>query len=335
LQDFPGQGTALVGMLNAFWEPKGFITAAEFRSFCGPVVPLARYPKAIYERGEDFSAAIELANYLRPLPKTSLEWTVRRAGREPIAHGALGPVDVALGGAQACGAVRVPIPADGPAERWQLEVAVTGTEFRNRWSFWVYPRQAPPEPPTVRVATTFEAARVALAAGERVFFNPPVDAIAGIPGKFVPVFWSPVHFPKQPGTMGLLCDPRHPALADFPTAAHSDWQWWDLTIRSRSVVLDGLAAAPLIRVIDNFNRNHSLANVFEARVGPGRLLFSAIDLTTDLAKRPAARQLRASLLRYAAGGQFAPAGELTPEQLRAFAQSPLAPDDKPATPGSP
>ncbi|MBC7369864.1 MAG: glycoside hydrolase family 2 [Undibacterium sp.] len=321
LQDFPGQGTALVGLLNAFWESKGFISAAEFRQFCGPVVPLARFPKAIYERGEAFTATVELANYFRALPATKVEWTVRREAGAVIARGDFGRIDVKLGGGQACGTVRVPIPAGGSAEHWRLEVAVVGTEYRNGWSFWVYPPKAAPEPSGVRVAKTFEEARAALAAGERVLFNPAVESIAGIRGKFVPVFWSPVHFPKQPGTMGLLCDPAHPALADFPTAAHSDWQWWDLTIRSRSVVLDGLAATPLVRVIDNFNRNHSLAAVFEARVGPGRLLFSAIDLTTDLAKRPAARQLRASLLRYAASEKFAPAGALTQEQLHAIVKA--------------
>jgi hypothetical protein len=100
-------------------------------------------------------------------------------------------------------------------------------------------------------------------------------------------------------------------------------------------VLDGLAATPLVRVIDNFNRNHSLAAVFEARVGPGRLLFSAIDLTTDLAKRPVARQLRASLLRYAASEQFAPVGELTLEQLRALTPNPPASAAKSGTSGAP
>lgn len=335
LQDFPGQGTALVGLLNAFWESKGFISAEEFRQFCGPVVPLARFPKAVHERGETFTATVELANHFRALPAAKLEWTVRRESGAVVARGTLGPVDVKLGGAQACGTVRVPIPADGDAEHWRLEVAVAGTEYRNGWSFWVYPRQSAPEPSGVRFATTFYEARTALAAGERVVFNPKVEMIAGIPGKFVPVFWSPVHFPKQPGTMGLLCDPAHPALAGFPTATHSDWQWWDLTVRSRSVILDGLTATPLVRVIDNFNRNHSLAAVFEARVGPGRLLFSAIDLTNDLAKRPAARQLRASLLRYAAGAEFAPTGELSADQLRALAQNPPTASKKTPVPGVP
>lgn len=321
LQDFPGQGTALVGMLNAFWEPKGFVTAAEFRRFGGPVVPLARFPKAIYERGETFAARIEVANFFRPLPGTHVGWTVRDDHGVAVAEGQLAPLDLAAGGTQIVGEIRVPIPPAGAAARWQLAVTLVGTEFRNAWNFWVYPRAAGVDETIagdVSLATTLAEAEHALAAGRRVLFLPAIDRIAGIPGKFVPVFWSPVHFPDQPGTMGLLCDPHHPALAGFPTDFHSDWQWWDLTLRSKSVVLDGLGATPIVRVIDNFNRNHSLANVFEAKVGRGRLLFSAIDLTSDLAHRPAARQLRASLLSYLRGDSFQPHAELSPAHLRAL-----------------
>ncbi len=40
LHDFPGQGTALVGVLDPFWEGKGYVTAKEYRRFCYSTVPL-------------------------------------------------------------------------------------------------------------------------------------------------------------------------------------------------------------------------------------------------------------------------------------------------------
>ncbi len=315
LQDFPGQGTALVGLLNAFWESKGVVTPEEFRQACAPLVPLARFPKAIYERGELFQATVEVANFFRDLPAAELTWTMRDERERAIGEGKFGPTALPIGNGREVGAISLPIPPDGGAARWRLEVAVRGTSYRNSWRIWVYPRGVIDVPASVRLVTTLAEAQRALAAGERVLFAPPTAQITGIEGKFVPVFWSPVHFPKQPGTMGVLCDPAHPALRDFPTDSHSDWQWWDPALRSRSVVLDGLAATPIVRVIDNFNRNHSLANVFEARVGVGRLIFCAIDITTDLAMRPAARQLRASLLRYAASAEFAPSGSLGADEL--------------------
>lgn len=42
LQDFPGQGTALVGMLDAFWDSKPYFSANEFKRFCNSTVPLIR-----------------------------------------------------------------------------------------------------------------------------------------------------------------------------------------------------------------------------------------------------------------------------------------------------
>jgi beta-galactosidase len=55
LHDYLGQGTALIGVVDAFWEPKSYVTAEEFRSFAGPTVPLARLAIA-------FSPAIKLSN---------------------------------------------------------------------------------------------------------------------------------------------------------------------------------------------------------------------------------------------------------------------------------
>ncbi len=44
-RDYPGQGTAIVGWLDAFWDSKGLITPVEFRRFCGPTVCLVKNAK--------------------------------------------------------------------------------------------------------------------------------------------------------------------------------------------------------------------------------------------------------------------------------------------------
>jgi hypothetical protein len=116
--------------------------------------------------------------------------------------------------------------------------------------------------------------------------------------RFLPVFWSNAYFPDQPAAMGVLCDPAHPALQSFPTGDGSDFQWWELMEGGRAVVLDGAPAnlQPLVQVIDDYHRNHKLGAVIEARVGKGTLVISSLDLVTRLEERPAARQLRHSLL---------------------------------------
>jgi hypothetical protein len=172
------------------------------------------------------------------------------------------------------------------------------------------------EPATpVVVTASFTEALAALEKGSLVLLNPDPAEINGITGKFVPVFWSPVHFPNQPGTMGLLIDPAHPAFTLFPTDFHSDWQWWDLCKNSKTIVTDSLAVDPIITVIDNFFKNRRLGNLFEAKAGKGKMVFSSIDLHTGLESRPVARQLRESLLSYMNSPAFNPKSNLSSGQL--------------------
>jgi hypothetical protein len=109
-------------------------------------------------------------------------------------------------------------------------------------------------------------------------------------------------------TLGLLCDPKHPALAGFPTTFHQDWQWNEIVTRAQGMVLDNLPKDlhPIVQVIDDWNTNRKLGLLWECRVGSGKLLVCSADLAKDLEKRPAARQLRASLLTYMAGKHFKP-----------------------------
>ncbi|RYG66139.1 discoidin domain-containing protein, partial [bacterium] len=72
---------------------------------------------------------------------------------------------------------------------------------------------------------------------------------------------------------------------------------------------------PLVQVVDNFSRRSLLGNLFEAKVGQGKLLYCAIDLSSDLPNRPAARQLLASLTNYVGSDKFRPQSQLTTETL--------------------
>jgi hypothetical protein len=163
----------------------------------------------------------------------------------------------------------------------------------------------------------FTEARQALQQGKTVLLNPAPEDTKGLEGKFVQVFWSPVHFPNQPGTMGILCNPAHPALEYFPTEMHANWQWWDICKSGKTLDLDSfdLPVQPIVRMVDNFYKNRNLGLIFEAKVGNGKLLVCSPDLFHNLANRPAARQLRYSLIRYMSSGKFNPVRDLTFEQI--------------------
>lgn len=74
LSDFPGQGSAYVGILDAFWESKGLVTPEKFRESCAPTVLLARMPKRTYNNNENFEVRLEVYHYgQQPIRKGKLE----------------------------------------------------------------------------------------------------------------------------------------------------------------------------------------------------------------------------------------------------------------------
>ena len=316
VHDFPGQGTAIVGMLDPFWDSKGLIEPQTFREYCGPTVPLLRMPKRVWTTDETLTATVDLAHYgARSLPAVTATWLLRDERGAVVAQGSLGPAAAPTGDLTALGRLSVPLGDVRAPAKLTAEVRLEEPDAVNRWNLWVYPGRLPEmRPADVHVATEWgdEACRVLAAGGKVLLLSRPDWLQHTIPGSFTPVFWCVRLFAEQPGTMGILCDPAHPALAQFPTGSHTDWQWWELLTRSRALILDETPPEyrPIIQVIDNFDRNHKLGAVFEARVGPGRLLATTIDLESDLDTRPAARQLRHSLLAYAASDRFRPRAPL-------------------------
>ena len=314
LHDFPGQGTALVGALDPFWDSKGLITPKAYRRFCGPVTPLLRIPKRNYTTDETFAAEVEVSQFgpaelrgVMPL------WRIRDEKGRQVASGQLESRTLPTGELLPLGKFSVSLAKVAAPAKLTVTVDLAGTGIGNDWDMWVYPasKQAP-EAKDVLIATAWdEGARAALAAGRKVLLL-TTNFKQSRKGIFTPVFWSPVCFPGGPGTMSILCDPRHPALAGFPTESYTNWQWYDVLQHSRSVVLDDLPASfrPIVGVIDNFSRNYKLGNIFEGRVGPGRLLVCSIDLRYNLEARPVARQLQASLLDYMNSEAFQPRQDL-------------------------
>lgn len=327
VHDFPGQGTALVGVLNPFWREKGYVTSPEYRRFCSELVPLARLPKRVFTRDETFTADIEVSNFgANPVPDVAVPWRLVADDGSIVASGTLParslPVDngIALGGIQASLAgVRSP-------SRLRFVVSIPGTTAENDWNVWVYPGGPDDGAEGVHLTNTFdEAARETLEKGGRVLLTLPAERVrnegpAPVKLGFSSIFWNTAWTKRQaPTTLGILCDPKHPALAEFPTEFCSDWQWWYLISRAGALRLDTLPRGiePLVRVIDDWVTARSLGLVVEARVGAGRLVVCGFDLTGDHPD-PVSRQMRRSLLAYMAGDAFRPTAELTPAQIESL-----------------
>lgn len=61
LQDYTGQGTALVGVLNAMMENKGLISAEEWREFCAGTVVLGEFASFTGMMGEDIRFDVQIS----------------------------------------------------------------------------------------------------------------------------------------------------------------------------------------------------------------------------------------------------------------------------------
>lgn len=319
LTDYPGQGTSTVGILNSLWESKGLTTPAEFRSFCGPAAPLARMEKRVWTQGERFAAQIDFANYGPADIAGDIAWSIAVSDGKRAAEGSISNCRAEQGGLSRLGEVSTPL--DGAPAPAKLVLRVEMAGYANAWDFWVYPNDAPGAAADgITISSGWDrATRGAVENGGSVLLVPPADRLREpVPGTFTTSFWNvQMKHLQVSKTMGLLCDPAHPALALFPTDFHTNWQWWEIVMGSQAMKMDGLPVSlwPIVRVIDSFTENRRLGMVFEARVGKGRLLVCSADISSDLERRPAARQLRHSLLEYMTSALFLPEVSLTEEEL--------------------
>ena len=322
LHDFPGQGTAPVGVLNALWNEKGYVAPEEYRVFCNDVVPLARMKKRIFANDEFFSATIDAANYrIDDLSDVNVHYEfVSESGQLLFDDERISP-SVSSGGLTTLAEIACPLFQIKTAEKCVLTVTLQDTPYHNSWDVWVYPKEiSAATPQNVLLTRDWREALVKLKTGGNVILAPEIDQVASDTlGLFRPIFWNRITFPKQKDhTVGMLIRDRHPALADFPTEFHNNWQWQDLLDSSKPIILDDLpdSLVPILQPIDDWNNCKKLGVLFEAKVAKGNLLVCSMDIVSDLGNRLPARQLRHSLVEYAGGDAFQPKVELTQEQFQ-------------------
>ncbi|MEO5712946.1 MAG: discoidin domain-containing protein [Luteolibacter sp.] len=321
LHDYMGQGTALVGLLDPFFEEKGYATAADFRKFCSPTVPLARLKARVFTSTDQFEIPVEISHY-GPTPiKTVAVWKITDAAGKVITEGKFEEREIPLGKGTPLGTVTADLSKFPTPCACRLEVS--GSGFANDWNFWVYPAEtASGAPATVEIHTTWPDAERALSAGKRVLFLPRTTDLAWDcpPLDRIPLFWNRLMSPGWSRMLGMTVEAKHPSLAGFPTENFGDWQWIDLVGRSRAMNLSGLPAnlQPIVQPVDDWNRNWKLGMLFEAKVGTGRLMVCSIDIERDLSKRATARQFRRSLLDYMASDGFEPAVTVSSKEAASF-----------------
>ena len=326
LHDFSGQGTALVGVLDAFWDEKGYVSPEEYRAFSNSTVPLARFKKRVFLNTDTLYVPTEVAHFGEiNLINVTPKWGITKSDQTIFASGAFNKQDIKLGNGIALGSIKQSLSAIKKAQK--LTLSVTIENFKNTWDFWVYPSQVEPvsNKNELRVVTELDEASINyLIDGGHLLLNINKGDIAAAKGGdiavgFSSIFWNTSWTKEQkPHTLGILCDPEHPALSEFPTEFHSNWQWWDAMSHSNAIILDDLPEGlnPIVRVIDDWFKNRKTALIFEAKVGKGKLIMSGIDLHTNLDNRLEAKQLLHSLKTYMASEYFSPQTEVPVNKIK-------------------
>lgn len=306
LNDYSGQGSALVGVTDVFFDEKGYITRDEFREFCSPIVPLAKFPKFTYRTAESFEAELSVSNH-SPYPITRMEWKITDQENHVLAKGTDNHPTINLANCT-------------KAQKLTLRVAVKNESNNkdlggtNHWDFWVYPTKTE----DVQIADIYitdsldSKAQQLLQQGGKVLICAAGKVTYGkeVVQQFLPVFWNTSWFKmKPPHTTGLFIEKDHPVFRGFPTEEHSDLQWWELVNRAQVMQFTDFPQdfQPIVQSIDTWFVSRKIGMLFEANIAnqsnpakPGRLIMTTMDITRNLKNRHVARTMRQSILRYMA-----------------------------------
>jgi hypothetical protein len=325
LHDFPGQGTALVGILNPFFKNKGYVSPEEFRMFCSETVPLARMKKMIYKTDEILKADIEISHFgPNTLYNSTILCRLINSEGEAIHQQVFIKDTIKIGNCIPVGTFSFDPAGILKARKLTLEVSLEDTPYRNKWDFWIYPSQNEIDKGNVLITDKLDKNSVeTLRKGGSVLLltygNVAKDKGAQVAIGFSSIFWNTAWTNNQaPHTLGILCDPEHPMFREFPTEFHSNWQWWDPVTHSQAMIINGFPAdlKPIVQPIDTWFENRKLALVFEGKVGIGKLMVCSIDLKEISDERLASKQLLRSVLNYMNSDKFNPPTDIDLSQIR-------------------
>ncbi|MCD8096054.1 MAG: beta-glucuronidase [Ruminococcus sp.] len=310
LQDFSGQGTALVGVLDAFMEQKGTCTPEQWREFCNDAVILAQFDDYCLESGQSFSAAITLTSF-RPsgIDGKDFEAVLTDESGKVLAR-TMGEIRLDGENYIELGKLEYTVsPLEAP-EKLTLSLKINDTDVKNHYELVAFPKHESIDIAGAYIFDTLDKeAEKLLGEGKTVLIVPNLESLKNsIEGFYCQDFWCYHMFrliseqmgkPEPVGTMGLLIDNAHPALAHFKSEKFSTPQWWSIVQNSRSEILDGNSKDKnvIVRTIDNFERNHDLALLYEYNFLDGKVVICNVDLE-KAADSAEGRQFIYSLLEY-------------------------------------
>lgn len=311
LNDYSGQGTALVGPLNVFWKEKGYVDSKQWKEFCGDIVPLAKFPKFVFQNTDTLNIPIEVynasegeikdADIVYSMVDKDMHNDIIAKYNATIKYGKnneIRPISQQLNG------IKTP-------SKLTLKVSVNGNT--NEWDFWVYPAKVEmPKTKDIYITDTLDSkaikiltngGKVLITAGEKIRYGNDVKQT------YLPVFWNTSWFKmRPPHTTGAYIMNNHPIFKDFTTDSWQNINWWELVNKAQLMNLQEFPEEyqPIYQPIDTWHVSRKLGMIVEANVLKGKLLMTTFDINNNLNKRIVARQLRKSILEYMSSNEFKP-----------------------------
>ncbi len=326
IQDFPGQCTATIGLLDSFWDSKGLITPQWFRKFCNDIVLLIRSDKRIYNNNEVFVSEIMVNQFSNKDITGNITYELLD-GEKVVGSGVFENRTIKFGTQTVLGNTKeIELSSFTKPVQLKFVLKIEGTEYVNDWDIWVFPNieiSAVDEKVKeygINVAYEWsEEIEKMLENGEKVLLIPKREAFINRPtydGAFYPVFWSPVFF-KKTKPCGFYAHKDHKAFNSFVTGEYSNYQWYNLLNVSYNFDVDNLPSdfTPIVETVPNYYYNHRMTNLIEAKVGKGVLMICALQLD-DLSEHLEARWFKYSLVEYLGNVDASEVKELTMEQAR-------------------
>ncbi len=273
LQDYTGQGTALVGVLNAMMENKGLISAEEWREFCAGTVVLGEFASFTGMMGEDIRFDVQISECDPEKQHTCIRCTLMDGERELYA------CDVTPGARQGrlTDAVSVTFPAECYRDAMQeritgLTVVLTledGT--RNHYPIWLIP---PIDIRITREGIEKDGRMVAFVSPEEKADGAAIvvpSAEGQLPAEYCTDFWCYPMFrsisesmgkPVPVGTMGLSIDIASPLLKRFAQEDYTTPVWYAI-LQTAHVQRLPADIHPAVQMIDNTERCARLGILYQ------------------------------------------------------------------------
>lgn len=333
LNDYSGQGTALVGPLNVFWKEKGYVNAKQWCEFCSPTTILARLPRFTYWSGEEIPCSIEVSDYGQNTGNLYRKYTVTLSDdkgkqlyhesfniNQPLQQGACNALGKVTPSVQVNEAQHVTL-ALALYDKGEVPIAT------NHYDLWLYPHHDETysidkmagvkdfyickEAPDAEAKKVLErGGKLLVLAGGKLTYG------QGIVQTFTPVFWNTSWFKmRPPHTTGMYIEKNHPLFKNFPTEDFSNLQWWSLMNKQPVMLMDNFPKdfMPIVQPIDTWFLSRKLGMLFEAKVGKGKVLVTTMPLTKQ--DDPVVEQMLYAIMTYMNGSDFNPQQSLDYERV--------------------